>query len=353
MKLTFGSKRAARPIAGSRRWLSLTLVLTTWVYAFAVLATLALIRFIGEHWWPVSLLLFCPRPVYLAPAVPLALVSGLTRRYRLLTTQAAIALAAAGPLMDFRADAAWNNLSPAQGGRVRVLTLNQHNHQTRVRDLIALIRREQVDVVCLQETVFDPSLEEFLSRGWYRDPGRCIASRFPIVHHYPPLVASYDDPLLDMVRLRTAVGLEFVVASVHRPTMRPGLEAILKGDVMGLRRTIDERRAAMVELVSRLDQIGNFPVLLAGDFNTPADSSLLDPLRDRFHVGFEHAGWGYGYTWPARCPGLRIDHVLSNRLGTFTFCEVGPDVGSDHLPVIAEVWLSPPEVTTERSPGFR
>ena len=340
MNAAFWSQPAGHPPSRSRRGLSTVFVLTTWAYALAVLATLALIRLIGEQWWPVTLLLFCPRPVYLAPAVPLALVSVLARRYRMLATQAAIALATAVPLMDFRVDALWQAHEPAPGPRVRVLTLNQHNYRTRARDLIRLIQRHQVDVVCLQETAFDPLLEEFWREGWYRDQGKCIASRFPIVRQYPPLTAAYGDPTLDLVRLRAHDGLEFVVASVHGPTMRPGFEAILKADVAGLRRTIAERRVAMDDLTSRLEEFGDVPMLLAGDFNTPADSSLLDTLRDHFEVGVERAGCGYGYTWPAVLPSLRIDHILANRYGTFTFCRVGPEVGSDHLPVIAEVCWS-------------
>lgn len=325
----------------SRLWRALhgALFAATWVYAAAVLTVLMLIRVIGERWWPVTLLLFCPRYVYLAPAVLLALASGLARRHRLLTTQTAIALVAAGPLMGFTAHVAWPGVPSNQGRRVRILTLNQHNGRARAGDLIRLIERYEVDVICLQEMVFDPALETYLSRGWYRDHGKCISSRFPIVHQYQPTVAPYDDPLIDMVRMRTRSGSEFVVASVHRPTMRPGFESIVTGGVAGLRRTIGVRRAAMVKLASDLNRAGTSPTILAGDFNTPGDSSLFDELRNRFHVGFERVGRGYGYTWPARCPGLRIDHVFSTKDCAFSYCVVGPGVGSDHLPVIAELRL--------------
>jgi hypothetical protein len=55
---------------------------------------------------------------------------------------------------------------------------------------------------------------------------------------------------------------------------------------------------------------------------------------------------------------MRIDHVLATPEFTFTKCWVGPDVGSDHLPLLAEVILpnpadqaGPAAAPTEASPS--
>src|SRR5207237_8966827 len=81
------------------------------------------------------------------------------------------------------------------------------------------------------------------------------------------------------------------------------------------------------------------PLLIGGDFNPPSDSPTFAPVRRRFRVGFDEAGRGYGYTYPSRLPWIRIDHILASPDWSIVRCWVGPDVGSDHLPVIAEVVL--------------
>ena len=54
--------------------------------------------------------------------------------------------------------------------------------------------------------------------------------------------------------------------------------------------------------------------------------------------GFEVAGWGYGYTRPSRA-WIGIDRILATAGSRFRWCEVGPRVGSDHRPMMAEVVL--------------
>jgi len=64
---------------------------------------------------------------------------------------------------------------------------------------------------------------------------------------------------------------------------------------------------------------------------------MLGPLRARYAFAFERAGWGYGYTRPTALPWTRIDHLFAGPGWQWSRCRVGPDLGSDHLPLIAEV----------------
>ena len=57
--------------------------------------------------------------------------------------------------------------------------------------LVAMIEREHVDLICFQEGYpFDPTLDAYLSRHWYRDRSLGLASRFPVVHDDGPFRAS-------------------------------------------------------------------------------------------------------------------------------------------------------------------
>lgn len=80
------------------------------------------------------------------------------------------------------------------------------------------------------------------------------------------------------------------------------------------------------------------PTIVMGDFNaTPWSSAFGAPRRH----GFTLAG-GLQATWPAPLRGvigLPIDHVMVSRHWSVIDDAVGPDLGSDHLPILAAVSL--------------
>ena len=85
------------------------------------------------------------------------------------------------------------------------------------------------------------------------------------------------------------------------------------------------------------------PVLILGDLNsTPWCPPLRHLLAD---AGLRPARCDHAWvapTWPAPIPFLRIplDHALLDSSLACTSYRVGPDIGSDHLPVILEVGLT-------------
>jgi endonuclease/exonuclease/phosphatase (EEP) superfamily protein YafD len=98
-------------------------------------------------------------------------------------------------------------------------------------------------------------------------------------------------------------------------------------------------RGAQSELASRRADWSLRPVIVAGDFNTPADGAVYADSWPAFTNAFTSAGVGFGYTHYTRLTRVRIDHVLAGPGWRVRRCEVGPDVGSAHRPVIAElVW---------------
>jgi endonuclease/exonuclease/phosphatase (EEP) superfamily protein YafD len=82
-------------------------------------------------------------------------------------------------------------------------------------------------------------------------------------------------------------------------------------------------------------------LILAGDFNMPTESAIYRTFWAAYANAFSDAGWGFGYTeWPGmrRLPfGIRIDHILAGPGWHPLRCWVGPNIGSDHLPLIAEL----------------
>jgi endonuclease/exonuclease/phosphatase (EEP) superfamily protein YafD len=85
------------------------------------------------------------------------------------------------------------------------------------------------------------------------------------------------------------------------------------------------------------------PLLVAGDFNlTPWSEYFGDALEQS---GLRDAALGFGLarSWPAQFApvGMRIDHCLLSRHWNARSTTIGPNLGSDHLPLVADVALQP------------
>src|SRR5262249_11050682 len=92
---------------------------------------------------------------------------------------------------------------------------------------------------------------------------------------------------------------------------------------------------------------------LAGDFNTPPDSATYRRCWSSLSNAYSSAGVGWGYTYFTQHAAVRIDHILAGDGWRCRACWVGPDVGSPHRPVVADVeWVGPaaPGVSSPRGP---
>ena len=88
-------------------------------------------------------------------------------------------------------------------------------------------------------------------------------------------------------------------------------------------------------------------MIVAGDLNAPEGSPIVGALLDTgLRDAFSSAGFGYGYTHGHSLrPGLsflRIDHILVGPTIGVGNCFVGGKEGSEHRPVIADLFLQRP-----------
>ncbi|MFD8428261.1 endonuclease/exonuclease/phosphatase family protein [Streptomyces coelicoflavus] len=77
-------------------------------------------------------------------------------------------------------------------------------------------------------------------------------------------------------------------------------------------------------------------VVLLGDLNGSLDDRAFDGVTSQVHSVQEAAGDGFGFSWPARFPVARIDHILVRGVQPDSSW-VLPATGSDHLPVAARI----------------
>lgn len=112
-------------------------------------------------------------------------------------------------------------------------------------------------------------------------------------------------------------------------------------DIMGIDFSSDpkESRRPRAKLLARDIRMMNprRPILVAGDFNTPRDSSQLDPLRKICRNAFEEVGRGWPYSWPlVPLPVFSIDQIWFNKYLRMHSYELRPVWCSDHLMQVCE-----------------
>lgn len=100
----------------------------------------------------------------------------------------------------------------------------------------------------------------------------------------------------------------------------------------------NEHLAQAAQLVRALSG----PVLLLGDLNTTPWSSSFRDLVNASGLRDGRRGQGIQATWPVAVPLLRIpiDHCLASPEIAIHALTVGPDLGSDHFPVLVDFSLS-------------
>jgi vancomycin resistance protein VanJ len=168
--------------------------------------------------------------------------------------------------------------------------------------------------------------------------GIALISRYPVVEAEPFYLSiswlPYQRVTLDVD------GRQMTVINVHPPP--PGLS--LDPRRMYFSRSLDD----MVGLAALADN--GAPTILLGDFNVTdqsedyrilAASNLSDAYREAgFGFGLSYpANRLYGYTDTRTVPLVRIDYIWHTDHLAASRAWVGSDVGSDHLPMLAElVW---------------
>lgn len=98
-----------------------------------------------------------------------------------------------------------------------------------------------------------------------------------------------------------------------------------------------QRQQPFQQLQDFLTTLSEEPVLILGDFNTPADSVWWTELRRTHRNAFAEAGHGHRATWPTVFPVLELDYLwVSSRVRVIR-CWQGWTWASDHQPVVAEI----------------
>lgn len=307
----------------------------------------------GDRWWLATVLLFGPRWLLSLPLVVLVPLTAWYER-RLLFLLMITALIVFGPFMGYNLPLLKIVAPPKQqSSTLRVLTCNIQSGDVNPEYLFSLINESASDVVALQECPKKFKLS--LPNGWQleRAGELAVLSRYPIrqVQSMTALHPPHTWPRTALLHcLISAPGGDINLCAVHLPSPRYGLQNVLSRKTIlsparaGFLTQETEHRRKTSQDVQRVISALNQPVIIAGDFNMPVESNIYRQVWGNYWNAFSRQGVGYGWTERVSQRGIamavRIDHILAGNGLTPIHCKIGPDVGSDHLPLIADVGRS-------------
>lgn len=334
-----------------RRWPSRIARLAAWTaLATALLGWLALSALADRNGLG-TLLAFGPAWLMAVPTV-LAIPLALWGDRRALVPIAWAGLVVAGPVMSWNLP--WRSLvaetSPSDLD-LRILTINKGIIPTFSSSALGQLIAEREPEVVLMQEANDMTLAELnLGIDWHLEShGELILiSRLPIVR-IERLSATLSDGKASALRCDVKKGSTTIrVITLHLRSAREGLSAAIthgpfQYGVIGS--NLQERRATSLRVagwVAGIIAAEPGPAVIGGDFNLPPASALFAQHWGWLRDAHRDSGWGWGLTWFSSWHGLRIDHLLADPEGQWAWCQVGPDLGSDHRPVIAEVRWSRP-----------
>ena len=220
---------------------------------------------------------------------------------------------------------------------VRALKINLRDDNTAYGKVQRLIRETASDVLILEEydKVWREQLEGVLSDypfstvssrndGW----GIGLFSRVPLQKAEVGLIGASLIPFVKGSIVVEGQPVTILGSHIQAPTT----------NVLAKIRNIQ-----LVELSEIVQKIKE-PVMLLGDLNISLWSPHFKDFIETTGLKDTRRGLGLRPTWPTHFPPLLIpiDHCLTSLEVTLHSLKLGPDIGSDHYPIIVDFSISPP-----------
>ena len=217
----------------------------------------------------------------------------------------------------------------ASATSLSVLALNTWHQHGAADRLARYLETGPADVVVLSE--FGPDKRTMLARlkAIYPFQVDCadrwpcslaLLSRLPLEASGVGRAASLEhDDMPDFVWAKVGGSLTIIGTHLHRPSRDPWLH---------------ERQVwALAQLVRHIDG----PLVLAGDLNSSPWSNSFRKLRAATGLAPASVLMPSWPAWPLALPQLALDHILVSGELAVAAAGTGPAVGSDHLPVWAQI----------------
>ncbi len=220
------------------------------------------------------------------------------------------------------------------GPRVRILLANVHTSNVQHERVIEYVRACNPDIVALLEVddlwmkslaPLDAAYAHAVREKREDNFGMALWSRRPFLDYGTRYFGEACVPTIDVLIEVEGVRLRLLATHPLPPTSAEGIS---------LR---DEHLALLAEYAKSL----RGAKVIVGDLNTTSWSPCFAQLESDSGLRDSRRGFGVQPSWPAGLPWLwvPIDHCLvSSDVGVISR-EIGPDIGSDHYPVLVELSL--------------
>lgn len=304
--------------------------------AAVLIGILSILGLFADHWWLLDLFNHFQRQYFFTLLLLTLILLGL-KSYRLAALAAVmmiLPLARVAPTW-------WNPGSDPGGKSIRASTFNVLSANKRHEDTLDWIRKTQPDIIFLPEvdpiwavalkplTASHPHVVEHVVEGNF---GFALYSKFPIAEHRIEPCGQMELPLL-IAKITTPQG-DLTLFGAH-PV--PPVTSFWSS----------ERNTFLKEIVRHSKSVSGAMILL-GDLNATRWSNGINPL---FESGWNDTSNGHGApaTWMNANPlvSIPIDHILLRPSKNHAiYCRnrwVGPELGSDHRAVVADIVLQPQE----------
>jgi endonuclease/exonuclease/phosphatase (EEP) superfamily protein YafD len=299
----------------------------------AALGILALVHPLAKllaRWdWRADLLTHLQEP---ALVVTLLAIVALARRHRRVTIAlAALAALQVGSMIRFDGPKSAVPVPRPGGPRLRILISNVLMNNEDYDRLIGLIRLEQPDVIGLVEVT-----EEWVAATAplngdypYRVDYPAGARGMSLLFRRPPL--SIDPPRLPIPAGNPALHATFDFAGGvrHLWLVHPPNPLSRRGRGQG---------KPEIEGLARLIVAGGGSTIVVGDLNRTGASPLFGDFLRATGLRDSRRGFGRQPTWPNESfYRIAIDHAFVSDDLAVVDRRIGPDIGSDHFPLIVDL----------------
>ena len=333
--------KATTEIHARRSWLGRLIIALAGRYGLGLALYLVLRLLLGDSlWWLALLNNFMP--YYFVPPlvfIPLLLLIHARRMAVRLLPLLLIALWLYGPY--------WlpKSTGVADESQLKLVTFNI---QLAIPDLDVIgdwLKSTEADVILLQELgpgnsirIFDLLSDTYPYTVDLVGTTQSALSRLPIVDSERIDMGGWfgDRLVLDVE------GESLAVYNIHMPVPYATDDPALQGEdvpILSIVQAYDEtwRNTIIRNFLNRLND-ETLPYIVAGDFNTSDNAVIYAELASRMRDSFREVGTGLGVSWPANGgwlpPLLRLDYVWHSEGLRALSAELGPRLGSDHLPLI-------------------
>lgn len=312
------------------------------IICIVLLGILSITGYLGSHWWVLDLPVHF-RLQYFWSGLVLAVLAGAGGRYIWALLALTLALLNLSMFAPFYFPV--SNEGNVDQNRIRLLHLNMGSENEQYDQIVEYITDLNPDLVLLMEVtpVMANELKQRMPKEYRldqsidrrKDYGISLFSKIPLNNAE---MVFFSPGYSSSIRARVSTPkTTFTLVATHpvAPTTSRGTKW----------------RNEQIHSIAKFCQKTAQPLVVAGDFNTTSFSHVYEDFIQRSGLRDTRKGFGLQPTWPSFTflPPFQIpiDHCFVSPEITVSDRFVGPDLGSDHYPIVVD--LNIPKSTSPKN----